>query len=133
SDNAQSGRIHLRIAAVDADGHMLGYGDVGRDPEMPTGRFWFYIVVDCAARRRGIGSMLYDDIAPFAREAGGASVEITVRGNAGTGLRFAARRGFTVERQERTQASGDTSEHTDDQSQVDRDRTGVYRFVRELV
>lgn len=132
SDNAQPGRIHLRIAAFDANGHMLGYGDVGRDTDMPTGRFWFDIVVDCAARRRGIGSMLYDDIAQFAREQGATSLEIAVRGDAGTGLRFAARRGFTVEHHERAQASGDAPEHAADQSRTDYDRADVYLFVREL-
>jgi len=131
-DNAQLGRIHLRIAAVDANGRMLGYGDVGHDPGMPAGRFWFDVVVDCAARGRGVGSMLYDDIVQFAHEQGATSLEITIRDSATTGLRFATRRGFTVERHDVPSAADGASARAVDRSQTDRDRSGVYTFVREL-
>ncbi|MGZ6390908.1 MAG: N-acetyltransferase family protein [Ktedonobacterales bacterium] len=131
-DNAQPGRIHLRIAAVDANGRMLGYGDVGRDPGMPAGRFWFDVVVDCDARGRGVGSMLYDDIVQFAREQGATSLEIAVRDSATAGLRFAARRGFTVERHDVPSAADNASAHAVDRSGTDRDQSGVYIFVREL-
>lgn len=131
-DSVSPGHMHLRVAAVDAAGHILGYGDVGRTSAMPAGRFWFDIMVDCAARGRGVGSMIYDDIMQFAREQGATSLEIAIRDGASAGLRFAARRGFTVERHDAAQASGGNSAHTADPSRTDRDLEGVYIFVREL-
>lgn len=131
-DHAPPGHIHLRIVASDAMGHILGYGDVGRDPTMPAGRFWFDIVVDSAGRRRGIGSMLYDDIVQFAREQGATSLEIAIRDGASAGLRFAARRGFTVERRDVPQTPENASARADDHSRMDYDQSGVYIFVREL-
>lgn len=126
SRDARPGHIHLRIAAVDATGRMLGYGDVGRDPAIPAGRFWFDVVVDCAARGRGVGSMLYDDIVQFAREQGATSLEIAIRDGASDGLRFATRRGFTVERHDAI------SERVTDRNRTDQDRSGAYVFVRDL-
>lgn len=132
SDDSRPGHIHLRIAALDAAGHMLGFGDVGRDPAMPAGRFWFDIVVDQAARGRGVGSMLYDDIVQFAHEQGATSLEIAIRNSASDGLRFATRRGFTVECHERPQTSGDTSERAAGHGRQTHDRSGAYILFREL-
>jgi GNAT superfamily N-acetyltransferase len=131
--HAPPGHIHLRMAAVDAEGRMLGFGDVGRDSTMPTGRFWFDIVVDSAARGRGVGTMLYDDIVQFAREQGATTLEIAIRDDASAGLRFAARRGFTVEGHAGTESvsKGHGAPDRDDQ-QVAHDSSGFFTFVYEI-
>ncbi len=132
-DHAPAGHIHLRMAAVDAEGRIFGFGDVGRDATMPTGRFWFDIVVDSAARGRGVGSMLYDDIVQFAREQGATTLEIAIRDDASAGLRFAARRGFTVEGHTNaaTASKGYGTRVTDDK-QVAQGASGYFTFVYEL-
>lgn len=132
SDNSRPGHIHLRVVATDASGHILGYGDVGREPSMSAGRFWFDIVVDGASRGRGVGSMLYDDIVQFAREQGAMSLEIAIRDTASAGLRFAARRGFTVERHDALPAAEDSADAAHDSSGNAYGGSGVYIFVREL-
>lgn len=134
-ENARPGRMHLRIAAVDAGGRILGYGDVGRDADLPAGRFWFDIVVDGAAQRRGVGSMLYDDIVQFAREQGATSLEIAIRENASAGLRFAARRGFTVERHisAETVVKDDGVHATGYNKEAALEQPGFYTFVSELM
>jgi GNAT superfamily N-acetyltransferase len=132
SGDARPGHVHLRVVATNASGHILGYGDIGRDPAMSAGRFWFDIVVDGAARGRGVGSMLYDDIVQFAREQGATTLEIAVRDSARPGLRFAARRGFTVERHDTRSAAESSVDPAHGSSGNADDRSGVYIFVREL-
>lgn len=133
SGHAPPGHIHLRMAAVDADRRILGFGDVGRESTMPTGRFWFDIVVDRAARGRGVGSMLYDDIVQFAREQGATTLEIAIRDDAVAGLRFATQRGYTVEGHTsgHTVSSGHGMQSTDPQ-QVSPGTSGYFTFVCEL-
>ncbi len=93
-----AGQICQRIAAVDEHDAMVGFADTGRDPAMPPGRFWLWVVVDLAARRQGIGSMLYDHALAYALEHGATQLISDVRDNCEACRRFAEQRNFTVNR-----------------------------------
>jgi hypothetical protein len=76
--------------------------------------------------------MLYDDIVQFAREQGAMSLEIAIRDDARESLRFATRRGFTVEQRDVTQVAKNSVRHAHDPSGNTQNRSGAYLFVREL-
>jgi GNAT superfamily N-acetyltransferase len=93
-----SGRIHLQVAAYDSDGHIAGYAEVLHDAAtMPVGRFRLDVVVDATRQRQGIGGMLYDDALEFAREQGARTIVAEVSDRSPSSVRFALRRGFSVE------------------------------------
>ena len=93
-----SGRIHLQVAAYDGDGRIAGFAEVLHDAAaMPAGRFRLDVVVDAGRQRQGIGGMLYDDALEFAREQGARSLVTEVSDRAPASVRFALRRGFSVE------------------------------------
>lgn len=96
-ENAPAGRIRWRVAAVADGGCVVGFGDTGRDPHLPTGQFWLNVIVDPAYRRQGIGEMLYDDVAAFAWETGATSLVSEVVESSPEGRRFLESRGFDVE------------------------------------
>ena len=89
-------RVGRRIVAVDEDGRVAGFGYALRDPWDPPGDFWVRVVVDPGAQNQGVGSLLYDDAARFARERGATRLSSQVRDNAPAALRFAERRGFAI-------------------------------------
>lgn len=95
---APEGHIRWRVAAIGEGNTIVGYGETGRDPHMELGHFWLVLAVDQAYRNRGIGSMLYDDIARFAWEMGATHLTSDLLGNQHDAVRFARRRGFCVER-----------------------------------
>lgn len=90
------GRIHLRTVAVDSSGRIVGSGEVGRDPWMLPGRFWIDIVVAPAARGRGVGAMLGDDLVAFAWELGATTLVAPLRPHIPAGRRFLEHRGFAA-------------------------------------
>lgn len=90
------GRIHLRTVAVDGASRIIGSGEVGHDPWMLPGRFWIDIVVAPAARGRGVGAMLGDDLVAFAWELGATTLVAPVRPHIPASRRFLEHRGFVV-------------------------------------
>jgi GNAT superfamily N-acetyltransferase len=92
------GQIRWQVIAVAGCGAIVGYGETGRDPRMEPGHFWLQIVVDPAYRNRGIGTMLYDDVARFAWEMGATHLTSDMYGDQREALCFAKRRGFIAER-----------------------------------
>ncbi len=94
--SAAAGHILWRVTAVGDDGRIVGYGDAEHDETLPAGHFRLMVAVDPAARGRGIGTMLYDDVAQFAWELGARALVAEIRAGCRDALRFARRRGFRV-------------------------------------
>jgi GNAT superfamily N-acetyltransferase len=93
-----AGQVVYRVGAVDAGGALLGYGSAVTGPWLPSGHYGVYAAVQPAMRRRGIGALLYDDVARFARQHGAGRLRSEVRDNDQASMHFARRRGFTIER-----------------------------------
>ncbi len=91
-------RITYRIGAEDETGWIAGYAHALRDPWLALGSFWLYVVVDPAARRRGVGSALFEAVRDFARAHGAVRFHAEVRDTLPEALAFATRHGFAVER-----------------------------------
>jgi GNAT superfamily N-acetyltransferase len=96
--NLPPGRIEQRLVAVDRLDEVVGVVSSGRNPWMKPGHFWQWLIVDSAARRQGIGTLLYNMARQFLREQEATEIEIEVRESSPTGLHFAQQRGFTVDK-----------------------------------
>ena len=94
--NLPPGRIEQRLVAVDRLDEVVGVVSSGRNPWMKPGHFWQWLIVDPAARRQGIGTLLYNIARQFLREQQATEIELEVRENSPMGLHFAQQRGFTV-------------------------------------
>lgn len=92
------GQIRRRIAAVDEAGFIAGYSVVRHAPHTQAGRFYLWVVVDPACRNRGFGARLYDDALDFALSQGATLLDSDVREGHPESLRFAKKRGFTIDR-----------------------------------
>ena len=79
------------VVAVDSDGTLLGYAGVALDPE------WNIMTVGVAptARRRGVATLLLDDLISQAREAGGDEIFLEVRSADGGAQQLYRNAGFT--------------------------------------
>lgn len=97
-DRRPEGLIRRQMAAVAGGGQIAGISATQRPPWAPEGRFYMTVVVDPASRGRGVGTALYDDARGFAEEQGAASISSAIRDNSPESLRFAERRGFTIDR-----------------------------------
>lgn len=91
-------RIQQRTAALDEQGHLIGFNNTGRNPWMIPGRFWIEAVVDPVVSRQGIGARLYTDALQFAQTQGATSLEVQIRDHLPEALRFAQARGFQINR-----------------------------------
>jgi GNAT superfamily N-acetyltransferase len=83
-----------RVAAVNADGLLVGYAGGGRNAMIREGYMQFNIRVRKAWRNQGIGAMLLTDLERFAREKEAVAVEGSVREEDPAGLEWAKRRGY---------------------------------------
>jgi GNAT superfamily N-acetyltransferase len=92
------GAIRHEVVAVDEAGWIAGYGRTGRTPWRTPGEFGFDVIVDRAARNRGIGSMIHDDLLEFARRHGAAVLKSHAREGDDASVAFGQRRGFQIER-----------------------------------
>jgi GNAT superfamily N-acetyltransferase len=92
------GEIRHAVVAVDGAGRVVGFGETGRRPSAPAGRFNVRCVVELDTRRRGVGAILYDELRRFAQDQAATSLEARVRDNAPEPLGFATRRGFAISR-----------------------------------
>ncbi|MBA2680654.1 MAG: GNAT family N-acetyltransferase [Ktedonobacteraceae bacterium] len=95
---ASPARIHQRVAALDEQGQLVGFNNSGRDPWMPSGRFWIEVVVDPSWRKQGIGELLYTHALQFVQEQGATTLEAEVRDHMPESLHFAEQRGFKIDR-----------------------------------
>lgn len=75
---------------------IIGFGDVGHDPQMAPGRFWIYVTVRENDRNLGIGKLLYDECLKYAISNHAAFLMTEVQGNSLEGLKFAESRGYKV-------------------------------------
>ena len=87
-------REHLRVWVAELDGELVGYAHASFEWSMPTpgkGRFW--IGVAPRARRRGIGSTLYEEALEHLRSHGAWRARTWVDADP-AGTRFVEQRGF---------------------------------------
>lgn len=91
-------RITYRVGAEDETGWIAGYAHVLRDPWLEAGSFWMHVAVDPAARRRGVGTALFEAVRDFARAHGATRYHAEARDSLPEALAFAQRCGFGVER-----------------------------------
>ena len=92
------GRICRRMVATNEHDEAIGYSAVVHEPWSPAQHFYVWATVDPQRRGQGIGSALYADARAFLHSQGAASLTSEVRDDCPASLRFAERRGFTVER-----------------------------------
>lgn len=90
--------ISRRAAAVDAAGAVIGGSVVVRHGWVSVDRCRLWLTVDAARRGPGIGARLYDDALAFARSLGARRLDSDVHDDDPAALRFAEKRGFTVDR-----------------------------------
>lgn len=91
-------RITYRLGAEDETGWLAGYAHALRDPWLEAGLFWLYVVVDPTARRRGVGTLLFEALREYARVHGATHYHADARDSLPEALAFAERCGFAVER-----------------------------------
>ena len=91
---APAGRIQFRVTAAEPGERIVGFGETGRDPWMPTGVFWLDLFVAPEARGQGTGAMLFDDLMQFAWELGATQLLAHLDERIPEGMRFIQRRGF---------------------------------------
>lgn len=92
------GQIRRRSVAVDAGGHIVGYGAVMHTPWMKAGNFQLQALVDPAHCKQGIGTCIHADNLEFARQNGATSLMVWVFEDQAQSVRFAEKQGFTIER-----------------------------------
>jgi RimJ/RimL family protein N-acetyltransferase len=91
-----AGKIRRRSVATANDGHIVGYSVAIHYPSQPQGRFHVSGAVDAVRRNQGVGTALYDDMLKFVREQGATRLYCEVREDSQESLRFATKRGFSV-------------------------------------
>jgi GNAT superfamily N-acetyltransferase len=92
------GRICRRMVATNERGEAIGYSVAVHEAWSPARHFYVWVTVDPQSRGQGVGSALYADAQAFLHSQGAASLTSEVRDDCPASLRFAQRRGFTVER-----------------------------------
>ncbi len=97
-EQAPAERIQHRMAAIDDQGHLVGFNNTGRDPWMAPGRFWIEVITDPVRGKRGIGTHLYTNALQFAQAQGATLLEAEIRDHLPEALRFAQERGFQIDR-----------------------------------
>jgi GNAT superfamily N-acetyltransferase len=93
-----AGQVAHRMVAVDDAGVVVGRAVASHESWEPAGHFWVAVMVDPAVRRRGVGTLLYQDALCVAGEQGAAELEAEVRDGDPASLAFAQHRGFEVSR-----------------------------------
>ncbi len=91
-------RISQRLAAVNENDIVRGYGVVVHEGSAPTRRFYVWLGIEPALRGRGIGSALWEAALAFLREHGATRVKSEVQDHDPASQAFAERRGLVVER-----------------------------------
>jgi GNAT superfamily N-acetyltransferase len=92
------GNILREVLALDANGRIVGYMQVKREyGTWDPGRMNLWLIVAPEARKRGIGSRLYDDGLAFVRESSAHTLDSAVRDDDNVGLAFAEHRGFHID------------------------------------
>ena len=92
-------KITRRLVTEDERGTITGYIYVVHSPEAPAHHFYIWMRVDPAQRGRGIGSALWEAALIFLKEQGATRVGSEMLDHDAHSLRFAERRGFTIDRQ----------------------------------
>lgn len=90
--------IRQRLAAVDAQGRLVGYGLARRFPWEREGLFLLKASVAPDCRRQGIGTALADAAARFALANGAATFHTWIQDDDAASVAYAERRGYTLER-----------------------------------
>jgi GNAT superfamily N-acetyltransferase len=91
------GRICRRMVATDERDEAIGYSAAVHESWSPARHFYVWVTVDPQRRGQGVGSALYADAQAFLESQGAISLTSEVRDDCPASLRFAERRGFSVE------------------------------------
>jgi RimJ/RimL family protein N-acetyltransferase len=98
-DTTEDGRImNRRMVLVDADEKVVGYSSVFREGSAENGRYDIWVCVESRYRCQGLGTKLYDEALQFAKAQGAAILDTDYREGSEDSQRFAAKRGFVVDR-----------------------------------
>jgi len=93
------GRACRWMAATNERDEVIGFSEVVHETSWsPAGHFFVRVTVDPQRRGQGVGSALYADAQAFLHSQRAISLASEVRDDCPASLRFAERRGFTVER-----------------------------------
>lgn len=82
------------FVAEDAAGRLAGFQTLGRDPDLPDGWGDIGTFARVDGTQRGVGTALFAATVAYARQAGLAGVNATIRADNTGGLAFYGRMGF---------------------------------------
>ena len=86
----------MRRIVIEEAGRIVGSGDLNHAQwEFQPDKYHLDLKVDPAARRRGLGTALYEDLLVAARERKAIQLVVGVKESMADGLEFAVHRGFT--------------------------------------
>lgn len=86
----------MRRVVVEEAGRIVGSGDLNHAQwEFQPDKYHVHLRVDPAARRRGLGTALYQDLLAAARERKAIQLVVGVKESMADGLEFAVHRGFS--------------------------------------
>ncbi len=98
-DTTEDGRItNRRMVLVDAAEKVVGYSSVFRGSWMENGRYDIWVCVESSYRNQGLGTRLYDEALQFVKAQGATILDTDYREGSKDSQRFAAKRGFVVDR-----------------------------------
>jgi GNAT superfamily N-acetyltransferase len=92
------GRVIHLLAAIAEQRKIIGYCEIFHESWFAVGEFQVWVIVDPEARRQGIGKLLYAEAQSFLRTQEVTDLKSETRENSPEGLRFAQKRGFSVDR-----------------------------------
>ncbi len=98
-ENNTPGRISLRLVAVDEAGAVIGYCPIIHVAEAPEYHFYVWIGIAPAFRGLGLGATLWEASLAFLKEQTATRIGSEVADTNPSGLEFARRRGFKIDRQ----------------------------------
>lgn len=85
----------MRRVVIEEAGGIVGSGDLNHAQwEFQPDKYHLDLKVDAAARRRGLGTALYEDLLATARERRAIQLVVGVKESMADGLEFAVHRGF---------------------------------------
>jgi GNAT superfamily N-acetyltransferase len=96
--NMPPGRIRRRTVAVTDSDQIAGYGITNHNAWQEDGRFFIWTAVPYEHRNQGLGGRLYEDALQFALDNEATVLDSEVRDNELESLRFAEKRGYTIDR-----------------------------------
>ncbi|OXM82846.1 GNAT family N-acetyltransferase [Paenibacillus rigui] len=92
------GYDRIRLAALSADGHVLGYANGWRAPWTEPGTLHNTVVVDAAYWNQGVGTRLVQALEQWAHDLNASEMTVMVSDEDEAAQAFAERRGYVKDR-----------------------------------